>query len=61
MVREDQIEHALDILRSDVFGDGRIYDEISDDDPIFSEFDFGDDYEDDSPQGMGWVGSDGLP
>ena len=64
--RQDE-EKAWAILTGD-FGDGRVYDEIPDDDPMFGgeevdeddEYE-DDEYEDDTPQGMGWVGSDGLP
>lgn len=59
-------EQALEILDADIFGDGRAYDDIPDDDDVFTQlyFDNDDDgcgYDDDTPMGMGWLGSDGLP
>lgn len=60
-VPESQLAHAETLLASDVFGDGRSYDDIPDDDDAFIEFDQEEDDEDDDPRSMGWVGSDGLP
>lgn len=36
-VRENNLEKADAILASDVFGDGTVYDDIPDDDPVFAE------------------------
>jgi hypothetical protein len=48
-VENSKIDRALDILTSDVFGDGREYDDIPDDDEIFGpvEPEEDDDWEDD--------------
>lgn len=39
-VPSDKNEAAWDLLTSDVFGDGTVYDEIPDDDPVFGDFEY---------------------
>ena len=63
MVPDSELENAHALLESDVFFDGRSYDDIPDDDAVFCDIETedSDEFDDDTPRGMGWVGCDGLP